>query len=338
MNNKHVFDRLAMDAGIVFAGPMDFLPEGVAHNFALAMDAQPGLVTVSNAGVPAYLANYIDPKIIEVLVAPMKAALIVGEEKKGDWTTITATFPTIEATGETSSYGDYSANGSTGANANFPQRESYHYQTVTQWGEQELARAALAKIDWASRLNMASVLTLNKYQNQTYFFGVDGLQNYGLLNDPALSAPISPLAAWSLAGTDGAAVYEDIRRMFVQLQTQMNGTIDQDEAMVLAMSPTSSVALNKTNTYNVNVTDQLKKNFPNLRVETAPEYNTASGQLVQLIVESVEGQKTATCAFTEKLRAHPVILDLSSFAQKKTQGTWGTVIFRPVAIAQMLGV
>jgi hypothetical protein len=35
----------------------------------------------------------------------------------------------------------------------------------------------------------------------------------------------------------------------------------------------------------VNVTDQLKKNFPNLRIETAVEYSTDAGELVQLIVE-----------------------------------------------------
>ena len=40
----------------------------------LAQDAQSQLVTVSNAGIPAWLSNYLDPKLIEVLVAPMRAA------------------------------------------------------------------------------------------------------------------------------------------------------------------------------------------------------------------------------------------------------------------------
>ena len=338
MKQNPSFERLAQDAGIHFPGSMEFLPEHVAHNFALAMDAQPGLITVSNSGIPAYLANYIDPKVVEVLVAPMKAAVIVGEAKKGDWTTATAVFPAIENTGEVSSYGDYNQNGSVGVNANFNTRESYHYQTITKWGEKELERAALAKIDWASRLNIASALTLNKYQNQTYFFGVANLRNYGLLNDPALIASITPTALWSLSGTTGDVVYADILRIFIQLQTQANGTIDQNEKMCLALSPTASVALNKTNQYNVNVTDQLKKNFPNMRVEVAPEYATTGGQLVQMIAENVEGQETATTAFTEKMRAHAIVRDTSSFLQKKSQGSWGTVIFRPVFIASMLGV
>lgn len=337
MKHNLAFKRLAEDAGIHFPGAMDFYPEDLTHNFDLAMDAQPGLITVSNAGIPAYLANYIDPKVVEVLVAPMKAAVIVGEAKKGDWTTVTATFPAIENTGEVSSYGDYNKNGSVGVNANFNTRESYHYQTITQWGEKELETAGLAKLDWASKLNVASALVLNKYQNQTYFFGVSGLKNYGLLNDASLPASILPTAVWTLAGTTADVIYEDIRRIFAQLQTQANGTIDQDAKMVLAMSPTLSVTLNKTNQYNVNVYDQVKKNFPNIRFETAPEYATTGGQLVQLIAEDIEGQETATCAFTEKMRAHAIVRDTSSFLQKKSQGTWGTVIFRPFAIASLLG-
>lgn len=313
------------------------LPQGVRVE-AFAQDAQITTVTTPNGGIPSFLMNYMDPKIIEVLVAPMKAAEIVGETKKGDWTTETATFPVVEATGETSSYGDYSENGSTGINSVFPQRQSYHYQTMTQWGEMQLEKAGLAGIDWAGRVNMASVLTLNKYQNKTYFFGVDGLENYGLLNDPALSASIAPTAAWSLASTTAGEVYEDVRRLFAQLQTQCSGTVDAETPMTLALSPTASVALAKTNEFNVNVSDMLKKNYPNLKIVTAVEYDTLAGELVQLIADSIDGQETATCGFTEKMRAHRIVLETSSYKQKKSQGTWGTVIFRPFAIASILGV
>jgi hypothetical protein len=330
-----VFDSRAHDIRGVLPRVIDPETKAIGDLDTIAMDAQPQLVTVSNAGIPAFLTNYLDPKLIEVLVSPMKAAVIAGETKKGDWTTTVATFPVIESDGEVSSYGDFNSNGSVNANANFPQRQSYHYQTFTQWGEKELAVAALAKIDWASRLNIASALVLNKYQNLTYFFGVAGLQNYGLLNDPALPASIAPTTTWNNA--TGDVIYTDWVRLFQQLQTQANGTIDAETRMTAAMSPVNAVNLNKTNQYNVNVYDQLKKNFPNLRIETAPEYSTTSGELVQLIVDEVDGQETLTAAFTEKMRAHAMVTDTSSFKQKKSQGTWGTVIFRPVYVASMLG-
>jgi hypothetical protein len=33
-----------------------------------------------------------------------------------------------------------------------------------------------------------------------------------------------------------------------------------------------------------------------------------------------------------------VFIDLSSFKQKKSAGSWGTVVFRPIAIANMYGI
>jgi hypothetical protein len=104
------------------------------------------------------------------------------------------------------------------------------------------------------------------------------------------------------------------------------------------MSPESESQMAKTNQYNVNVSDQIKKNFPNLRVETAIQYATTSGQLVQLIVEEMDGQRTAVCAYSEKLRAHRMVMRTSSMHQKYSQGVWGTIVFRPLFIAQMLGV
>jgi hypothetical protein len=320
--------------GIVIPMAVDYLPEAVRFDYQFAMDAQPSMVTVSNAGIPAYLSNYLDPEMIRVLVTPMKAADILGETKKGDWTTQTAQFPIVESTGETSSYGDFSNNGSTNSNVNWEPRESYLFQTITQWGERELEMAGLAKIDYAANLNVASALVLAKFLNKSYFFGVTGLKCYGLLNDPALSTPVSG-TVWS--ALDGAGVYTEIGKIYAQLVTQTKGLIQRDSPMTLCMSPEIEVNLTKTNQYNVNVSDQLKKNFPNMTVKSAVEYNTVGGQLVQLIADNIDGQDVGYASFSEKMHAHPVIMDLSSFKQKKSGGTWGAIIRMPVAIAQYLG-
>lgn len=348
-------------AGIAFDGfSARMLPEGRGYRDLLgvdaagnlvAMDAAYPLITNANAGIPAMLSTYIDPKLIQVLVAPMKAAEAAGGEKKtGDWTTRTAMFPMIESSGEATSYGDYSESGSAGANFQFPQRQSYHYQTITQWGERELADAGLAKVDWAAQLNIASALTLNKYQNKTYLFGVSGLQNYGMLNDPALPADLTPntKAATGTAWIDSNGsvkatnleILQDIQKMFYTLQGRANGLIDVDTRMTLIMSPKSSVAMTVANGTVTTVTawDLISKAFPNLTLRTVPEYSTASGEKVQLVVEEHEGQRTWDCSFTEKMRAHPIIQALSSWKQKKSAGTWGTVIYRPLFVASMLGV
>lgn len=329
---NQTFNQLERDAGIVFmGGGKKLMDDKIAA--ALAMDAQPGLTTVGNSGIPAWMLNYVDPQLIEVILQPTKAAEVFGEMKKGDWTTETATFMTVEPTGEVSSYGDYNNNGVSGVNVNFPQRQSYHYQVFTRWGEREVARAGEAKIDYVARVNEASVNALNRFQNKTYLFGVKGLQNYGVLNDPSL--PASTAAAKTWANSTGEEVYESIRKLFQTLLKQTGGKIDMNTPLLLVCSPTASVDLTKTNQYNVNVIDQLKKNFPNLRVETIPEYSAASGETVQLIVEELDGQRTLDCAFTEKMRAHNMVLEASSIKQKKSQGTWGAIIYRPFCIATM---
>lgn len=329
---NQTFNQLERDAGIVFmGGGKKLMDDKIAA--ALAMDAQPGLTTVGNSGIPAWMLNYVDPQLIEIILQPTKAAEVFGEMKKGDWTTETATFMTVEPTGEVSSYGDYNNNGVSGVNVNFPQRQSYHYQVFTRWGEREVARAGEAKIDYVARVNEASVNALNRFQNKTYLFGVKGLQNYGVLNDPSL--PASTAAAKTWANSTGEEVYESIRKLFQTLLKQTGGKIDMNTSLLLVCSPTASVDLTKTNQYNVNVIDQLKKNFPNLRVETIPEYSAASGETVQLIVEELDGQRTLDCAFTEKMRAHNMVLEASSIKQKKSQGTWGAIIYRPFCIATM---
>lgn len=330
--------------GIVLPGAKEYLKPEFANNYALAMDAQPQMVTTGSSGVPAYFTNYVDPELIRVLVTPMKAAQIIGETKKGDWTTLTAQFPIVEATGETSSYGDYNQNGMTAANVNWVSRQSYHYQTHTRWGERELDMYGTARIGYAAELNVASALILNKFQNKSYFYGIAGLQNFGLLNDPSLSAPITP----SASGTGGAVtwgsktgdlVYDDVAsRLWNQLVLQTDGLIERTDAMTLGMSPTAEVNLTKTNMYGINVMDLIKKNFPNLKIETAVEYSTPAGEMVQLIADRLGEQDSAYAAFTEKMRAHAVVTEESSWKQKKSGGTWGAIIRQPLAIATMLGV
>ena len=69
-----MFNMLAHERGIILPEAMQFFPEGLTAEAAMALDAQPALVTISNSGIPSYLSNYIDPQLIEVLVTPNRAA------------------------------------------------------------------------------------------------------------------------------------------------------------------------------------------------------------------------------------------------------------------------
>jgi len=260
----------------------------------------------------------------------MKAAQIFGETKKGSWTDDFLQFPIAESTGETSSYGDFSENGMAGTNVNWETRDTYFYQTIIELGDREVARAGAAKLDWVARKQMAAQLTLNKFQNKTYFYGVAGLRNYGILNDPSMLPSIT-LPTW--VGADGQIVYDGVAQLYGQIVEQTAGLVDRNSEMILLMSPQAEAAFTRTNMYNVNVSDQIRKNFPNLVVETAPEMSTDAGEVIKLIVKNYEGVDTIEPTFTEKMRVHPMVLGLSSWRQKRSQGTVGTIIYRPLFVA-----
>jgi hypothetical protein len=314
----------------------------MALDASMAQDVQSELVTVTSGGIPWFLANWLDPKVIPILVSPMMAGEIAGETMKGDWTTETAMFLSAEATGETSAYGDYSQSGSSSVNVNYPQRQNFLFQCFMQWGQREVARFGLAKLDWVSQNQQSNALTLMKSLNFMYFYGVANLENYGLINDPFLPPPLTPTFSW-LTNSSATAntIYQDVVRMFIQLQMQSNGTVRLDDRMVLAMSPENAVALREVTLYNTNSVEQLlKQNFPNLRIVTAPEYgppyNTA-GQLVQLIVEELEGHRTVEASFSVKLMAHNMVVDTSSWRQKRTSGGFGSIWYRRFLQVGMLG-
>jgi len=338
-----LIQELDQTKGIRFAPELGemFFPEPnlPTHNWAMAMDAQPQLVTVTNGGIPAFLATYLDPKVIAILVSPLKAAIIAGEAGKGDWLSEVEMFLTAEATGETASYGDFSSNGMSNVNVNFPQRQNYLFQAFMQYGQRELGMAGKAKLDWATQQQQANALTLMKALNFLYFYGVGGLQNYGLINDPNLGPSLTPTFSWlTSASATANTIYQDVVRMFQLLVSQANGTVDEDTPLVLAMSPQQKVALKLITQYNTNSVEVLlRENFPNIRIETAVQYSTASGQLVQLFAEQVEGQRTVECHYSSKLMAHMMVADTSSWKQKRSSGGWGTVWYRPFLCVSMLG-
>lgn len=340
--------RLAVDHadlerryGIVFMGRTGTMYYGNPEK--LAFDAQPTLVTTQNAGIPSLFTTYVDPNVIEVLVRPTKAAELYGETKKGTWVSDVSMFIQAERTGEVTSYGDFNQDGMSDANLEFPQRQSYHYQTNIRYGEREIARAAEAKVDLASWKQKSSALAIEKYQNFAYLYGVAGLQNYGGTNDPFLPAPIAPTSNWYVT-VDPTVIFGDMLRLVQKAIAQGNGLVNTTSKFRFGISPGNESNFSKTNQFNYNINDMIKKNFPNLSIVTVPEFAIAGGgavaggtEFVQLIAEIPEGGKTVEAAFTEKQRAHTLVVKTSSWEQKKSAGTWGVIFYRPVLVAAMLG-
>lgn len=308
----------------------------------LAMDAQPQLVTQTNAGVPGFLTNIIDREVITIVTAPSKFATVFGELKKGTWTDMSATFPMVELAGSVSSYGDFNNNGVVDANGNWVPRQSFRYQTHERYGDLTVDLWGVAGISYKAQLDASVAYVFSRFRNRSYAFGISGLQNYGMLNDPSLIAASTPATkvaggtTWALATADEE--YRDVLALYVQLLAQMSNNIDRDTPMILALSPGREALLSKLSAFNISARTMIQQNFPNLTIVTIPEYSTTGGELMQLILPKYMGQQSAYLSFAEMMRAHRLVPHTSFMDQKFSGATWGAIIRRPLAIAQMLGI
>lgn len=338
---------LESEWGIVLPFAMDYLPDEFRNNFQGALDAQPGLITTPNAGIPAFFTQLVDPEIVRILQTPNKGAQILGEQKKGTWVDQTIFIPVVENTGEVSSYGDFNTVGRSDVNEQWEQRQSYLFQTIIEYGDLEVDRAGAAKLNLVSEKQTSSAKTLDKFMDLTYHLGITGLMNYGVQNDPALPAALTPTTKtsggvkWVTAGVvtaQASEIYSDFQMMFNQLTSVSGGLIDQDAKLKLVYPNTVAGAMTAVNSFGITIRAFIKESFPNVEYLVDPRYATTAGNLVQLIAEDFDGKKTGYCGFNEKSRDHQVVRGLSSYEHKRTAGTWGAVIRYPLSFAQMLGV
>jgi hypothetical protein len=320
------------------------------------LDAQPPLASTPSAGIPAFLTTIIDPQILEIRQAENKASQIYDEVRKGVWTTESALFPVVENTGLTSSYGDFENSGSTSVNMNWETRQPYLFQTTIQYGDLAMDRAALGRIGLAAALRNGAAKALGKQENLIYFKGVQGLANYGIQNDPNLAPAIAPSPkanggfAWLVNGVTPNAtpneIFADFQANVFNLISQSDGNIDTDSDMVAVMSPTRKGAITATNSFAVNTMQLIKENFPNLKLVSAIQFGVTTVQnsqgvaseMFQIIARKPGDQETGWVAFNEKLRAHRLVPDMSSFKQKMTSGAYGAIIRQPFAVSTMTGI
>lgn len=324
--------------GIIFDSAKHFITE--KNRAQLAQDT--ALTTPANSGIPGIFTNYLDSKIIDILLAPRNARQIFPETKKGDWTTDYAVFRTVEPVGSVTPYTDYGNGASADTNVAYPTRQQYVGQTTIKYGDLEQERSARAMIDLVSQKQTAAATVIDIAANKIDLLGIEGMSIYGLINEPNIPAALTPESvggktAWSDKSTKD--IYNDILKLFKQIITASKGLINQTDAFVLAVAPGTAVELGKATDYNVSVWDMVKKYAPNVDIVTLPELASAtSGDAVMLIAKQVQGLPTAELGYSEKMRAMRLIPHSSYYEQKFAFGSYGAILYRPFAIAKMTGV
>lgn len=329
--------------GLVFDSKAKLYTEAEMVN--LANDT--AMVTTVNNGIPIVLTNVIHPEQVRVLYAPMNSTLLFDDTQVGTRTTQTVTLLQIENKGEVSAYGDFATTGRSSANVNFPQRQQWPFQTVTVWGDMEVEMMAEAKLDWAGEQQISSALTIAKKLNYINFYGVSGLQNYGITNDPNLIATDTPVtvnghSTWAtkFAALDALAIFADFQKAVGLLMSQSAGLITQNDEIVVGVPPSQMTYLDTPLVYGgATVKSLVASNYPKLKIESIPEFESSgSGNLMYVAAKRIEGKPVGQCMFVEKMRAHGVIRELSSYKEKKSASSLGAIVFRPVGVVQILGI
>lgn len=297
----------------------------------MAMDSALG--TNPTAGLPSIFTTAIDPEIVEYLFQPTPLATAFSEVQRGDWTTTQYMFGVVEGAGNPTAYGDWEENSSTGVNAEFIERQPFTYQEIIRVGEKEQDTYGKALISMANEKQKWCVDSLNRRQHQTYIYGVSGLKNWGLLNDPSLQ-PVIQGSAW---GGDPNKAYLDFQKLYGAVVDQTEGLVDETSQFVLLVTPQARAALLSVNSFMAKTTLELIKDiYPNITVVSVPQYRTDSGDYMQLICPQYNGSDNVQLAYNTKMRVHNIVLGHSGFSQKRTQGSYGAVIKRPAFIATML--
>ena len=312
-----------------------------AISYQLATDS--ALVTTPNTLVPSEFTAFIDPMVVEIMTAPRRARELAGEVKKGDWTTSYTKFRLDETVGSTQGYSDYAQGATSDVNMNWATRKQYLFQTTLTYGDLETAVSSVAKVDLASRKQRACATVLDIDYNKFALLGVKDMEIYGLLNDPNLPNAILPTnvqgkTKWQDKTT--VQIYNDILALFAQLSKQSEGLIDYNSPLTLAVATGgSNVQLGNATDFNVSVMDMLMKTFKDLKIAVVPELGgNPDGSTVMLFAREVNGAPTAEIGFSIKAQAHRLVPNLSSFEQKWTSSTYGTIIYMPYAFARMQGV
>ena len=317
---------------------------GTATKFFDSAEPSKGVVADAldpNTAVPAYMSAYANPRVIEVLTAKRNYRAIAPEVKNGDWSTAFTQFRALELTGTVTPYQDYDANGQANVNVNYPTRQQYRFQTTLRVGDLEQDMSANARIDLFAEKQRSAAVLLEIEFNKAAFYGVAGLNIYGLLNDPNLNADLTPTTGaagntWTLKTAD--EIMADFAKMYGKLYERSNGWIDGNTKTKLVVPPASLAELNKVNAFGASVKKMLADTYPNMEILTAPEMVTGNGNLAMILADEIEGSPVVEFGYTEKYKAHSIIRESSSMHQKISAGTYGAIVYYPFAIVTMLGV
>jgi Uncharacterized protein conserved in bacteria (DUF2184) len=318
---------------------------------ALPPPPQP-LVTTPSIPVPLQFLQSWLPGFVHILTAARNIDELVGFTTQADWEDEQVVQGIMELVGMSIPYGDYSNVQFSSWNSNWDYISIVRFEEGIRVGRLEAARAAKVQVNTSAEKRGAAGLALEIQRNAIGFYGYNNGANrtYGFLTDPGLPAYItvangaSGLPQWSTKTFE--EIQQDILTWIVSLRTTSKDQIDPNKLdMTMALASAVVDRITTTTPYNISVLDWLNKNYPRIRVTSAPELDGANGganvgylYADKMMDSSTDDGKTFMQIVPAKFMALGVEQHAKYYEEAYTNATAGVRCKRPYAVYRASGL
>lgn len=315
---------------------------------------QPNLTTPS-ISVPVQFLQTFLPGFVNDLTWARRIDEFIGMNVSGSFEEAQIVQGYQEYTGEAVSYGDTSNATFASYNTTWDYRSIQQFRASVQIPMLQVERAARARIDYASNVRGSALRSLEILRNAIGFYGWnDGLSlTYGFLNDPNITA-YQVVATGATGFTTWASktyleIWADVRTAVAYVRTLSGDNIDAHRIpMTLAVATSVVDQLDNINNLgNQSVMQLIKQTFPNMRVISAPELDTAhlGENVFYLYADSVRADDGSTddgAVFAQyvpsKFRTLGVERKITGVIEGFANATAGTYCKRPYGVVRYYGI
>lgn len=314
--------------------------------------AQSGITAASVVTPIQFLQMWL-PGFVHVVTAARKIDNLVGITTAGSPEDEQIVQGVLESAGRARPYQDNSSLPLASWNPNFETRTVVRFEQGLEVGWLEEQRSARARIATAAEKRNASALTLEVERNRVGFYGFNNGANrtYGLLNDPAIPAyqnvpnGAGGSAAW--ASKTFLEITKDLRFALQSLRTNSRDVIDPEKTPITLAIATSRVDLLTTTTdFGISVRDWLRKDYPNVRIESAPELDDANGgaAVFYMYADTVSDDYSTddSATFVQVVPAKFLTVGVEkrakTYVEAFANATAGVMCKRPFAVQRFSGI
>lgn len=325
---------------------------------AYGMDAAitvPGLsVNPGQANAPymQFLQTWL-PGQVHVVTQARKADQLFGVTTVGAWEDEEIIQEILEMVGVAQPYSDLGSVPLSSWNLTYEKRGVARFEEGFSVGELEGLRSGRIGVNASQAKRDAAALALEIARNRVAFFGyvnADSYPIYGALNDPNLPnyATLPSGKTWDQANR--AEIIGDLMFAFAQLRKNSKEVIDPTTAKLHLVIASDKVDYLNTPSgtgaeMGETAKDWLTRNYPNVMVESAVEFNDANGgaDIFYLYAESVSEAGTDGGGVIEQLvpvriRALGVDTSCKQVTEDFTNATSGVLVKRPFAVFRGTGI